>query len=886
MKRRFLAPEVIQTSFMDCGPASLKSLLEGFGISASYGRLREACQTDVDGTSIDVLEDLAVRLGLDATQVMVPIDQLTIPEVDPFPAVLVTKTPNGAPHFVVAWRRVGQRIQVMDPTRGRIWMHATAVRTSAFVHRMAVPAAMFRGWAESEEFQGALAARFAQIDARAESAGLRETAARDPSWHTFAALDAALRMVQSLVASGAVPRGASAASLVAALAGASDVIPPIYWSASPAEPSERGEEQVTMTGAVLVRVHGLRAAAETLSPELEAAIREPPARPLRHLVSMLREDGALTPTILGLSLGAAALGGALEALLLRSVLDVGRHLGVLEQRLAGLGLLAMLFALMLALDLSFANGVLRMGRRLETRLRVAFLTKIPRLHDRYFQSRPASDMAHRGHTIHPVRELPQLGGRLVRSVMDLAVAGIGLVWIDPRSAPAVALAALGSVAIPWLGQRALRERDLRVRSFDGALSSFYLDALLGLLPVRAHGAERALRSEHRAIAVEWARAGFDRLRASIAIEGAQQIAGVVFAVYVVFDYFAHTPDPAAMLLLLYWALAIPSLGQEIVNTSRLYPGMRNRILRLVEPLGALEEDGAEGPRDIAPPPGQSEVHLRLRDVSVRASGHTILDGVNLDIAEGCHVAIVGPSGAGKSSLVGLLLGWHRPSAGEIFVDGLPLRGEHRQSVRRQTAWIDPAVHLWNRSLLANLEYGSDAARRGEMADVLEGADLLELVERLPRGLQTELGEGGTLVAGGEGQRVRLGRAMLRPDSRLVILDEAFRGLSRESRRALVSRTRARWKHATFLCVTHDVRETRDFDRVLVIEEGRVREDGAPEELFARPESRYRTMFDAEERVQNTQWSADTWRRISIQGGHLTDGEVLVPRREGHEEDGP
>src|SRR5512140_1819543 len=77
--RTLLAPEVIQTSAMDCGPASLKCLLDGFGLNASYGRLREACQTDVDGTSIDTLEDIACELGLDAQQVMVPPDFLLLP---------------------------------------------------------------------------------------------------------------------------------------------------------------------------------------------------------------------------------------------------------------------------------------------------------------------------------------------------------------------------------------------------------------------------------------------------------------------------------------------------------------------------------------------------------------------------------------------------------------------------------------------------------------------------------------------------------------------------------------------------------------------------------------------------------------------------------------
>ena len=79
-RQRWIVPEVIQTSAMDCGPASLKCLLEGHGISVSYGRLREACQTDVDGTSIDTLEEVAVQLGLRAEQVMIPLDHVLDPE--------------------------------------------------------------------------------------------------------------------------------------------------------------------------------------------------------------------------------------------------------------------------------------------------------------------------------------------------------------------------------------------------------------------------------------------------------------------------------------------------------------------------------------------------------------------------------------------------------------------------------------------------------------------------------------------------------------------------------------------------------------------------------------------------------------------------------------
>src|SRR5256712_13517144 len=93
-ERRFFAPEVIQTSAMDCGPASLKCLLEGFGISVSYGRLREACQTDVDGTSIDTLEEVAVQLGLAAEQILVPVDHVLLPEARTFPAIVGIRPPT------------------------------------------------------------------------------------------------------------------------------------------------------------------------------------------------------------------------------------------------------------------------------------------------------------------------------------------------------------------------------------------------------------------------------------------------------------------------------------------------------------------------------------------------------------------------------------------------------------------------------------------------------------------------------------------------------------------------------------------------------------------------------------------------------------------------
>ena len=271
-------------------------------------------------------------------------------------------------------------------------------------------------------------------------------------------------------------------------------------------------------------------------------------------------------------------------------------------------------------------------------------------------------------------------------------------------------------------------------------------------------------------------------------------------------------------------------------------------------------------------PGVNEtnvgVSIVLRDVNVVASGHTILDGLNLTVEPGAHVAIVGSSGAGKSSLFGLLLGWHRAAQGQVLVDGHALEGRQLEELRRQTAWVDPSIQLWNRSLLENLRYGANGNSMSSIGNVIDSADLSRTLQQLPDGLQALLGEGGALLSGGEGQRVRLGRAMLRPKIRLVLLDESFRGLDRESRHTLLTHARKVWPEATLLCITHDIAATRSFERVLVIDAGKIIEDGAPAELLRQSGSRYKDLLQAEESVRSGLWSGIAWRRMQFKKGHL------------------
>src|SRR5262249_11057010 len=182
-----------------------------------------------------------------------------------------------------------------------------------------------------------------------------------------------------------------------------------------------------------------------------------------------------------------------------------------------------------------------------------------------------SDMAERSHSVQALRQLPQLGGRFLRLCFELALTTAGLVWLDPSGAWVVALVAVAALILPLTLQSRLTERDLRIRNHNGALGRFYLDAMLGLAPIRTHGAERAVRREHESLLVEWMRAGYDYLRAIVAVEAAQTLIGFSLAIWLLFDHLSRSRASGAILLMVYWALNLPALGQEIAMLAQQYP---------------------------------------------------------------------------------------------------------------------------------------------------------------------------------------------------------------------------------------------------------------------------------------------------------------------------
>jgi ABC-type bacteriocin/lantibiotic exporter with double-glycine peptidase domain len=932
--RRWFAPEVIQTSAMDCGPAALKCLLEGFRIPVSYARLRDACQTQIDGTSIDTLEEVACELGLDAEQVLIPIDHLLRPELLALPALAVVVAPSGVTHFVVLWNRVGNLIQVMDPATGRRFLTPAQLFAQLHVATLEVAADAWRSYAGRAEFLRPLAARLRKLVRASAAARLLEAASADATFRSLAALDAATRALATLAESGALDSASERCRVLEHwfarcrdAASSERPIPNGYWYAAPSSIPDGEQPAVTLRGAVIVRVSGRPAAVSgersgapvirpALAPELAVALQERSVPALGRLWQLLRQQGRLPLLLFALVAGLLTSAALLETVLLRAQLELGRYLSDPWQRFAAaLGALGFM-SLLTLVELLLTYGAVRLGRQIEVRLRIAFMRKLPLLHDRYFQSRPTSDMADRSHMVHLIRNLPMFLLSLLRAMFELFATAAGLVWLDPSSLQRVAAACLLSLVLPILMLGTLTERDARMRSHVANLSRWYFDALRGLVAVRAHHAQNSLRAEHEAQLTEWKQAAHALARAGVCLECAVAIVSIALTSWLFLGYVQHNAEPVAALLFLYWSVSFPAHGREIASLARQLPGYANVVARLLEPIGASE---AVAPEDLPPvaadtspgtarpgtlvpiasddvplraatpipfdrrpsaptplpfdeAPASASTALTFDDVQVKAGGHVLLSGVTLRMGAAEHVAVVGASGAGKSSLLGVLLGWHRPTHGRVLWAGSELSEVRLGLLRRKTVWVDPSVQLWNRSLYDNLEYGSEGAQL-DLRPALQGAELYELLEALPAGLQTELGEGGCCVSGGEGQKVRLGRGMLRAQAELVLLDEPFRGLDRQQRARLLGQARRHWSHATLLCVTHDIAETLEFSRVLVVADGRIVEDGAPRQLAADRNSRYAAMLAAERALLDRLYAAGQWRRIRLEHGVLRELSV-------------
>lgn len=256
----------------------------------------------------------------------------------------------------------------------------------------------------------------------------------------------------------------------------------------------------------------------------------------------------------------------------------------------------------------------------------------------------------------------------------------------------------------------------------------------------------------------------------------------------------------------------------------------------------------ETPYEIKDLPGAKELEVEKGKIEFKEmtfafnETRTVLENINLEIKSGEKVALIGPSGAGKSTIVKLLLRMYDLASGSIEIDGQNIKDVTQDSLRRNVSLVPQDPILFHRTLLENIRYGKEDATNEEVIEAAKLAHCDEFIDVLPLKYETFVGERGIKLSGGERQRVAIARAILK-NAPILILDEATSSLDSHSESLIQDALDKLMKGKTSIVIAHRLSTIRKMDRVVVIDGGKITEEGTHDELLSREKSLYKNLWN-------------------------------------------
>ena len=436
-----------------------------------------------------------------------------------------------------------------------------------------------------------------------------------------------------------------------------------------------------------------------------------------------------------------------------------------------------------------------------------------------------------------------VGAAFVNTVMDLACVAviIGLlVWVHPTLA-LVSLSVLPAYALlSHALQKRIRATSRAIHHQLQEISGDLHEQFAGISTIQAFTQEEMAAREFRAQSEQY----FDTVMSSVRLQSvALGVTGFLTALGPILVLWYGASEVWASRLTVGSLMAFYSylgmLYQPIQRLTELNLILANSLAAMDRIFEVFDEfpEVREHPDAVVLPRVQGEI--RFEGVRFQYAGRgPVLEDLALTIAPGTTVALVGPSGAGKSTLVKLLPRFYDVSGGRITLDGVDIRAVTLKSLREQVAIVSQEPILFSGTIEDNLRYGKPGASAEELRAAARAAFADAFIETLPEGYRTQIGERGVRLSGGQKQRVAIARAFLK-DAPVVILDEPTSALDAESEELVKQALQRLLDGRTALIIAHRLSTIEHADLVIVLDQGRIIEQGRHEELLRRPGGLYR-----------------------------------------------
>jgi ATP-binding cassette subfamily B protein len=456
----------------------------------------------------------------------------------------------------------------------------------------------------------------------------------------------------------------------------------------------------------------------------------------------------------------------------------------------------------------------------------------------YFSTRRTGDIQRRLQGMRQIREfLVQEGVAALTALAQLA-ATLALMLIYSPKLTAIFLSVVPLyIGLMYYSARWLRPVYDDLEKAFGTYSSHQIDAIKGIETVKSMGAEMAFRDimlhEFTTVAGKRFRADFTALAYNGGVQMLTVLSLILFLWAGALEVMRGNMTIGAFVA---FNTLVALANAPIITTLSLWDTAQLVRVLLDRLNDVFEQEPEQGADHSALLPVRTlEGRIRFQNVTFRYGGAeapAILDGVSFEAAPNKKIAIVGRSGSGKTTLIKCLAGLMEPTDGEIYYDGIELSRLNYRELRRNIGFVLQENHLFDDTIARNIAFGEQEPDADAVMWAARAANAHEFIERLPLGYDTKIGESGMSLSGGQKQRIAIARALYqRPP--ILVFDEATSALDSESERAVQDNLTQILDGRTAFIIAHRLSTVREADSILVIEKGRIVEQGTHDELIQR-----------------------------------------------------